>query len=117
MQNIPLKLVLDTHRLAIGFSSSIQHSFVDLLDICLVVRMITLNPSKHVYARYDLVSENLTYEEIALLVSKICVTEVHCEILSPNEFLARMRDPNSNIGLKEVTEDAIERMLLYYNRW
>jgi len=115
MQNVPLNVVKTLHMIPIGFSSSIVHGFVDLTDVARVTRTIIMKPEHHNYAQYELVSQNISYDDIARVFSKICRMAVHCQILPIKDFMARM---SSTAGFNtEHSQDAIERSLLYYNRW
>jgi hypothetical protein len=115
MQNVPLDVVKALHMIPLGFSSSVVHGFVDLTDVALVTRTVIREPEHHNYAQYELVSQNISYDDIAHLFSKICRMAVYCQIFPIEDFIATMflADETST----EHRQNVIERSLLYYNRW
>lgn len=115
MQNLALEDVMRSHVIPIAFSSSVSHGFVDLFDLATVARNIILAPTRHNWARYELVGQNISYDEIAGIMNRLCHIEIQCDVLSPKAFIGRMK--TSGEVKNECAEYAIEKMLLYYNRW
>ncbi|KIJ46905.1 hypothetical protein M422DRAFT_29092 [Sphaerobolus stellatus SS14] len=115
MQNVDLELALRTRKIPLGYSSDHAQGFVDLVDIAAVVRKILQDPDDHNLARYELVSQNISYKDIAKLVSEAARREIKCDDMTPAEYLATM---NSERNIRnEYTEDIVLRILLYYDRW
>ncbi|KIJ23653.1 hypothetical protein M422DRAFT_249632 [Sphaerobolus stellatus SS14] len=115
MQNIPLDAVLSSGLIPTGFSTSVAHGFVDLNDVSLVARKVILDPARHNLAQYELVGENISYDEITSMLSRISRRNIQCEVLTPTEFVARLR--LSGEVRTEYAEDSLVRMLVYYDRW
>ena len=115
MQNVDLTVALETGKVLLGFSSSVPHGFMDLVDLAAVSINILKDLKKHLFARYEFVAENISYSEIAKLISNLSGKEVKCEVIPAKEFLFMM---NAAGEIKsEFAEDAILRMMLYYDRW
>jgi len=115
MQNVGLDVALKNGRIPISFSPQIEHGFVDLQDLAKVVCSIISDPKHHNYARYELVAENTSYDNIAQLISKEAKKNVHCHILPMKDYLNIMM--SSYYVRNEHAEDAIVRMMMYYDRW
>lgn len=115
MQNVSLAHVIQSGKIPIAFSSSIVQGFVDLSDLAILARNIILTPIRHNLARYELVSQNISYDDIAGIIAKACRTDIQCDVLPAKEFVARMKA--SGEVNSEYAEDAIERLVLYYDRW
>jgi len=115
MQNVDLAAALKTGKIHLGFSSSISQGFLDLVDLAAVVLKIIHNPSEHNYARYELVAQNVTYDQIAETISKISRKVVRCQVLDAKEYLAMMNQRGEIRN--EYAEDAVLRIMMYYDRW
>lgn len=115
MQNVSLEHVIRSGRIPIAYSSSVIHGFVDLADLAVVARNIILTPARHNLARYELVSHNVSYDDIAGIIGKMCRKDIQCDVLPAKEFVARMKA--SGEVKSEYAEDAIQRLMLYYDRW
>jgi hypothetical protein len=115
MQNVALEHVMNTSKIPIAYSSSVIHGFVDLSDLTTIARNIILAPARHNLARYELVGENISYDDIARIVARVCRKDIQCDVLPAKEFVARMKA--SGEVRNEYAEDAIERLMLYYDRW
>ncbi|KIJ34271.1 hypothetical protein M422DRAFT_782910 [Sphaerobolus stellatus SS14] len=114
MQNVDLDIA-QKGQLPIGFSSTIEHGFLDMLDLITVILKIISNPSAHAMARYELVAENICYEKIAGVLGDVLGREVKCNVMPAKQFLARMNDLGEIKS--EYAEDAILRLMQYYDRW
>ena len=115
MQNVSFEHVVTTSKIPIAYSSSVVHGFVDLADFATVARSIILAPNRHNLARYELVGENISYDGVARVVARVCRKDIQCDVLPAKEFVARMKA--SGEVRSEYAEDAIERLMLYYDRW
>lgn len=115
MQNVTLEHVIKSGKIPIAYSSSVVHGFVDLGDLAIIARNVILSPNQHNLARYELVSQNVSYDDIAEIIGKVCRMDIQCDVLPTKEFVARMKA--SGEVKSEYAEDAIERLMLYYDRW
>ncbi|KAF8524143.1 hypothetical protein BU17DRAFT_43277 [Hysterangium stoloniferum] len=115
MQNVALNNALSTGNIPIGFSPTIMHGFMDMTDLTAVVRTIMSKSRDHLYARYELVAENISYNDIAHTISETSGKLVQCEVFSAKEFVRKMRAAGEVQG--EYAEDVLERLMMYYNRW
>lgn len=115
MQNVDLPLAVRTGKFSIGFSSSIPHGFVDLLDLAAVALKVINNPAEHNLARYELVAQNISYDKIAETISKVSGKAIRCQVLEAKEYLALMNQGGEIRN--EYAEDAILRLMIYYDRW
>lgn len=115
MQNVTLEHVIKSGKIPIAYSSSVVHGFVDLGDLAIIARNVILSPNQHNLARYELVAQNASYDDIAEIIGKVCRMDIQCDVLPTKEFVARMKA--SGEVKSEYAEDAIERLMLYYDRW
>jgi len=115
MQNIAISQTVRSGKIPLGYSPSISHGFVDLLDVIEVIVKIILNPSQHNYARYELVGQNITYDDIARVISRISRKNVRCEVMSSSTFVAKMKYGGEVTS--EYAEDSLTRLLVYFDRW
>jgi len=106
---------MTTGKILTPFSTSVAHGFVDLTDVAIVARKVILDPQTHNLAQYELVGQNVTYEEVARIIGRLSRRDVSCELLSPTEFVGQLQA----IGevQSEFAEDSLIRMLVYYDRW
>jgi hypothetical protein len=115
MQNVALSQVLQTGIIPLGFSSSVVTGFIDLVDLATVIRSIILSPARHFLAQYELVGQNASYEDVSRTIARLCLRDIQCNVISRTEFIARMKATGELQS--EYAEDAVERLMLYYNRW
>jgi len=115
MQNVDISIVVKSGIIPLGFSPFLEHSFVDITDLAQIARLIILDPKTHNMARYELVAQNLSYHDVARVVAKGAAKDVQCEILAPKDFVKHMT--GSPYVRSEHAEDAIMRMIVYYDRW
>jgi len=115
MQNVALDVAVQSGKIPISFSPNIEHGFVDLDDLAHVVCSIILNPTHHNYARYELVAENISYNNIAQLIARGAQCDVQCHVLPMKDYLKIIM--GSHYVRNEQAEDAIVRMMMYYDRW
>lgn len=115
MQNLTLSQVLRTGMITLGYSSSIVTGFIDLDDLATVIRSIMLSPARHFLAQYELVGQNASYEDVSRTIAALSLRDIQCNVMSREEFIGRMKATGELQS--EYAEDAIERLMLYYNRW
>lgn len=115
MQNVALSQAMQTGIISLGFSSTVLTGFVDLDDLAAVTRSIILSPARHFLAQYELVGQNASYEDVSRTVARVCRRDIQCNVLPREEFIGRMRATGEISS--EYAEDAIERLMTYYDRW
>ncbi|KAF8583587.1 NAD(P)-binding protein [Ramaria rubella] len=115
MQNVSLGHVMRTGKLPLGYSHSVAQGFVDLRDFCHVIRSIVSDTSRHNMATYELVSENMTYTEVANILQDVMHRKVECELIPPKDYITMLKEGRA--VQNEYTEDAMERIIIYHNRW
>ena len=115
MQNVALPQAVETGVIPLGFSSSVLTGFIDLDDLATVTRSIILSPGRHFLAQYELVGQNASYEDVSRIVARVCRRDVQCNVLSRKEFIGRMKATGELQN--EYAEDAVERLMVYYDRW
>jgi hypothetical protein len=115
MQNVSLEHVVKSGNIPIAYPSSIVHGFIDLSDLAIIARNIILSPTRHNLAQYELVAQNVSYDDIAGIMAKVYRKNIRCHVLPAKEYVARMKA--SGEVQSEYAEDAIERLMLYYGRW
>jgi hypothetical protein len=115
MQNVSLSHVLRTGKLPLGYSQSVVQGFLDLRDFCHVLRTIILDPGHHNMATYELVSENLSYTAVARILQELMRREVACEVIPLKRYIEMMKE--GKVIQSEYAEDAMERIMVYHNRW
>lgn len=115
MQNVAIESVMRTQKIPVAFSSSVIHGFVDLFDLATVARSIIMAPARHNLARYELVGQNISYDDVSRIATRVCHKDIQCMVLSPKEFVARMKA--SGEVSSEYAEEAMESLMHYYDRW
>lgn len=115
MQNVSLSHVLRTGKLPLGYAHSVVQGFLDLRDFSLVLRNIILDPEQHNMASYELVSENMSYTEVAYILQETMRRDVVCDVIPLKRYIEMMKE--GNVIQSEYAEDAMERIMIYHNRW
>ncbi|GJJ13482.1 hypothetical protein Clacol_007736 [Clathrus columnatus] len=115
MQNVSLGHVLRTGKIPLGYSELVEQGFVDLCDFAMVLRLIISDPMKHNRATYEIVGENKTYQEVATILQNAMGRDVQCEVINPPKYIAMLKE--GNVIQNEYAEDAMERIIVYHNRW
>jgi len=115
MQNVSLSHVLRTGKLPLGYADAVVQGFLDLRDFSLVLRNIILDPKRHNLATYELVSENLSYTEVAAILQETMRRNVECDVIPLKRYIEMMKE--GKVIQSEYAEDAMERIMLYHNRW
>lgn len=115
MQNVSLGHVMRTGKIPLGYSEMVEQGFVDLRDFALALRRIALDPMKHNRATYEIVGENRTYLEVALILQEVMGRDVQCDVIPPPRYIAMLKE--GNVIQNEYAEDAMERIIVYHNRW
>lgn len=115
MQNVSFDHIMQTGKIPLGYSQTVEQGFIDLRDFASVVREIILDPMKHNRATYELVGENRTYAEVAEILQRTLNREVKCEFVPTDRYMTMLRE--SGVIQSEYAEDAMERIIVYHNRW
>jgi hypothetical protein len=115
MQNVTLSHVLRTGKLPLGYSHSVVQGFIDLRDFCHVLRNIILDPRPHNLATYELLSENMSYTEVAKILQELMRRDVQCEVIPLKRYIEMMK--GSKVIQSEYAEDAMEGIMVYHDRW
>jgi len=115
MQNVSLGHVMRTGKIPLGYSEQVEQGFIDLRDFGLVLRSIILNPQLHNRATYELLGENRTYTEVASILQDVMRRDVQCEIIPMDKYLSMLKE--GKVIQSEYAEDAMERIIVYHNRW
>ncbi|KIJ25483.1 hypothetical protein M422DRAFT_263584 [Sphaerobolus stellatus SS14] len=115
MQNVSIRHSLVTGKIPLGYSPNTSHGFIDLVDLATVVRNIVMDPVQHRFARYEIVGQNISYNDIASAISRISRRNVRCDVMTSQEFVEKMR--TSEEVRNEYAEDSLMRLLVYYDRW
>ncbi|TFY51609.1 hypothetical protein EVG20_g10922 [Dentipellis fragilis] len=117
MQNVSIADVLKSGHINIPWEPSVLHGFLDLDDLGAVAVSILLSPEKHVRARYELVGQNLTYDEVAQVFTKFNKTRggpaVESVKIEQEAFFARFEVGGRR--LESWTKNAFHRMMTYYD--
>ncbi|KAI0751426.1 NAD(P)-binding protein [Daedaleopsis nitida] len=114
MQNINLERVLSTRVLPVPYSPHTLQGYLDLEDLAAVARLVLLDPAPHNRARYELVGENCTYQDVAQHIATQTGAEVMVEPVGVDEIRERSAT-HVNVGSAYEAE-ALARMMFYYDR-
>ena len=115
MQTVDLKKALQTQRIQLGFTPFVPHAFVDQMDVVSVIHVILENPQHHDLAKYELVGDNISYNDIAALMSRIFSKEVTCEERGLKEYIEELKLAGKISS--EFEENYITEVLTYRDRW
>jgi uncharacterized protein YbjT (DUF2867 family) len=115
MQNISLDMTIRSGKLLLAFSPDNAHGFVDLADVAIVAREVILHPTRHNFAFYELVAQNISYTDIARIIGRACSKAIICDVVPAKEFVERRKAAGEVPN--DITEDAVERLMIYYDRW
>ncbi|PSS34158.1 hypothetical protein PHLCEN_2v1775 [Hermanssonia centrifuga] len=110
MQNFKVKDIAAKSVLAWGASPKTVQSFIDLQDLADIARLVILDPAPHNYARYDVVGDRRSLEDIASIITRRASLSaaVVCQQL-PREQVAAMATKGQGAYAQEAMN-----MLLYY---
>ena len=114
MQNIDIARVVSTGVLPASYSPTTLQGYLDLQDLAEIACLVLLNPAAHNRARYDLVSENATFEDVAREISKAAGKEIKIETISRDQILGRSA-MHVNVSSDYATE-GLDRMMYYYDK-
>ncbi|KAL6303958.1 NAD-P-binding protein [Sparassis latifolia] len=108
MQNVDLKHVQETGLLPAEYSPDVLQGYLDLPDLAAVARTILLDPAPHNRARYELVGQNCTFEDVAKEISKHTGKKIICAPIAREAIV-------STVKYGQYAQEALDRMLYYYD--
>ncbi|EPT04614.1 NAD-binding protein [Fomitopsis schrenkii] len=111
MQNINLTAAFDSGVVSNGYSPKKLQGFLDLNDLAEVAAKVILDPAPHNRARYELVGENITVEDVARTLSMHLGREIKAE-RPPREVIISKAMAHVKFS-GEYGADALDRMLYY----
>jgi nucleoside-diphosphate-sugar epimerase len=114
MENIPIPKVLSDAKLPCMYTPTVLQGFLALDDIAEVAVKVILNPREHAFARYELVGENRTLEEVATLMSEALGKKVEAFVTPRHEAVEKFSKEKGITTLNG--KDNFERMLFYYDK-
>ncbi|TFY76903.1 hypothetical protein EWM64_g7113 [Hericium alpestre] len=113
MQNVKVKDVLKSGQISIPWKPEVLHGFLDLYDLGAATASILRSPADHAYARYELISVNGTYHDVAKAFTACAGKEVKCMQVEPEVALKPFEARGMIRDL--WVRDALGRMFAYYN--
>ena len=114
MQNVNLSRVVETGVVPAAYSPKTLQGYLDLQDLAEIACLVLLNPAAHNRARYDLVSENATFEDVAREISKAAGKSIRVEPISREQMLGRAA---THLSLaSDYATEGMDRMLYYYDK-
>ena len=114
MQNINVKDVAANGVLHCGWSPQVLQGYVALQDIAEAAKIVILNPGQHNRARYELVGENITLEDVAKTIGKCAGKTIPAEQVPRDQVVPRSLVPAKAQGA--YAKDGLDRMLYYYDK-
>ena len=111
MQNVNLERILSTGILPAAYSSKTLQGYLDLQGLAEITRLVILDPKRHNRARYDLVGENATFEDVAREISSAVG-----EGVTQDQILGK--GALHLTTLVDCQVEGLDRMMFYYDkRW
>ena len=114
MQNINVKDVVSKGLLHCGWSPKVLQGYVALQDVADAAQVVILNPELHNRARYELVGENITLEEVAKTIGRCAGKTITAEQVPRDQVVSRALVPA--IAKGAYAKDGLDRMLYYYDK-
>ncbi|EJF62915.1 NAD(P)-binding protein [Dichomitus squalens LYAD-421 SS1] len=114
MQNFNLERAVSTGVLPAMYNPKTLQGYLDLQDLAEIARLVILSPGQHNRARYDLVGENATFEDVAREISTAAGKDIKIESILRDQVMSKGAT-HLNIASDYGTE-GLSRMLFYYDR-
>ena len=113
MQNIDIKEVIGNAMMHCGWSPKVLQGYVALQDVAEIARLVILDPAQHNLARYELVGENITLEQVARTIAQ-CAGKppFPCKQVTREVLFEKSVSPAQG----EYFRDGLDRMLYYYDK-
>lgn len=109
MQNVNLERILSTGILPAAYSSKTLQGYLDLQGLAEITRFVILDPKRHNRARYDLVGENATFEDVAREISSAVGKEI-----TQDQILGKGALHLTTLADCQV--EGLDRMMFYYDK-
>jgi uncharacterized protein YbjT (DUF2867 family) len=114
MQNVQLHEAFSGSKFSCIYSTSVLQGFLSLDDLAEIAVKVITDPTQHALARYELVGENVSHDEVAVIISEQLGKSVK-PVLVPRE--QAVEGYAKRKGLASLSEkDDLERMLFYYDK-
>jgi nucleoside-diphosphate-sugar epimerase len=114
MQNVQLHEAFSDSKFSCIYSTSVLQGFLSLDDLAEIAVKVITDPKQHSLARYGLVGENVSHDEVAAIISEQLGKSVK-PVLVPRE--QAVEGYAKRKGLASLSEkDDLERMLFYYDK-
>lgn len=113
MQNVNLQNVVASSKISAAYSPKTLQGYLDLKDLAAVARLVLLQPESHNRARYELVGQNCTFEDVADAFSSYLGREVICEQVPREQAVSGLGHLNVQ---GDYAAEALDRMLYYYDK-
>ncbi|KZT07064.1 NAD-P-binding protein [Laetiporus sulphureus 93-53] len=114
MQNVNLQHVLAYSKLPAPWSQKTLQGYLDLEDLAAVACLVLLDPEPHNRARYELIGQNCTQEDVARELSSHLGRQIKCELVPREQILDRGVFAFTLQG--DYAAEALDRMLYYYDK-
>ena len=108
MQNIDLKSPAASGTLKCPYNAQTLQGYLDLEDLASITQFVLLDPAPHNRARYELVGQNCTFEDLAEILGKTVGKQIKCEHIPREMVLGQLK------GEEEYTVEGVGRMYYYY---
>jgi len=117
MQNVPVSMILSSPspQVSVPYSPHTFQGFVSLKDLGEVAASVLLDPEPHNRARYEMVGDNGSYDDVAKALSRYLDREIPCVQISLDQAVKMFQA--RGVGMDEWGEDATHRLFIYYDRW
>lgn len=112
MQNVDVEAVRKSSTLRATYSLNTLQGYLDLQDLAAVARTVLLDPAPHNRARYELVGQNCTFEELARILSAHLGHEVTVKRINREDVVTGMHV----VAQGDYAVETLDRMLYYYDR-
>lgn len=112
MQNVDVEAVRKSSTLRATYSLNTLQGYLDLQDLAAVARTVLLDPAPHNRARYELVGQNCTFEDLARILSAHLGHEVTVKRINREDVVTGMHVVTQG----DYAVETLDRMLYYYDR-
>lgn len=112
MQNVDVEAVRKSSTLRATYSLNTLQGYLDLQDLAAVARTVLLDPAPHNRARYELVGQNCTFEDLARILSAHLGHKVTVKRINREDVVTGMHVVTQG----DYAVETLDRMLYYYDR-
>ena len=114
MQNIDIHGAISNTKLVCPYNYKTLQGFLDLEDNAAIACLILLDPAPHNRARYELLGENATLEDVAKLLGDVSGKAITCEHLDREGLITSIAQKGGPEA--ENFAERFDRMLYYYDK-